>query len=225
MLKRLLIAAALLAMIHGVVLALRYERWPSEIAPPDIDLAQIPYKLGESPNTWTGKDSEPDPLIFEALQADHVVDRSYTKGEADILLHASDYQSLIEGVNYRWVPHPPEICYGRAGFQPEGQKDKVLTLDDGRSVRVRLTTFERKGSRILVLFWYHFGDEIVLDHSELRNARWRLIGKQAWPAVTKFMLQIPGDRPERAEKTVAEFARLVIQWALDHRQPAGAPGG
>ena len=227
MLKRLLIAAALLAMIHGVVLALRYGRWPSEIAPPEIDLAQIPYKLGDKLGTWTGTDSEPDPQVFEALKADHVVDRTYNTNQGEpVLLHASDYEKLITE-NLRWVPHPPQICYDRAGWRRVDERNKLLTLDGGRFVRVRLSTFEQKGNRILVLFWYHFGDEIVLDDRELRSARWNLIGQRAWPAVTKFMLQIAGgNREEQAEERLAQFAQLVLKWALDHRQPAEeTPGG
>ena len=225
MVKRLLIASALLAVIHGVVLALRYERWPSEIAPPEIDLAAIPYKLGETPGAWTGKDSEPDPLVFEALKAEHVVDRMYNSGEGEpILLHASDYQALTS-LNLRWVPHPPQICYGNAGWRLEQQRDRMLKLDDGRSVRVRLSTFEQKENRILVLFWYHFGDEIVLDDGDLRTARWKLIGKRTWPAVTKFMLQIPAGNRERAEERLAQFAQLVLKWAMENRQPAKAAPG
>lgn len=225
MVKRLLIAAALLAMMHGVVLALRYGRWPSEIAPPEIDLAQIPYKLGDKLGTWTGTDSTPDPRVFEQLYADHVVDRSYNKGEGEaVLLHASDYQTLTS-LNYRWVPHPPHICYDGAGWRLEGERDKVLKLDGGRFVRVRLSTFEQKEQRILVLFWYHFGDEIVLDDGELRGARWKLIGKRAWPAITKFMLQIPGGNREQAEERLAQFAQVLLSWVMENRRQAEEPAG
>jgi len=239
MLKRLLIAAALLAMIHGVVLALRYERWPSDIASPEVDLAEIPYnlgnkvgnkvgnKLGNKLGTWTGQDSTPDPSIFAELHADHVVDRMYKRGEEEaVLLHASDYQS-VSSLTYRWVPHPPQICYDRADWRLVDERTKVLQLDGGRSARVRLSTFEQEENRILVLFWYHFGDEIVLDDGELRAARWHLIGKRTWPAITKFMLQIqvPGGNRERAEMRVTQFAQEVLNWVMENRRPAEEPAG
>jgi len=221
MIKRLLIAAVLLATIHFVVLALRRERWPSEVAPPPWDLAKLPRQFETRDGTWEGRDTELDAKTFARLQSDQVVDRIYgnRSGEA-VLVHASSY-TLLE----RWVPHPPDVCYRNSGWQLDGQKDRDLPLGEGRSVRVRLATFTRKGERILVLFWYHFGDEVVLDHASLRTARWKLIGRKTWPAITKFMLQTSLTGGGQTEEQLCRFARAVLDWTLapQPRRPEQSP--
>jgi len=208
MIKRLVVAAVLLAIVHFVVLALRWERWPSEVAPPAWDLARLPYQFQTQDGTWEGKDTELDAKTFASLKSDQVVDRVYQNrsGEA-ILLHSSSY-TLLE----RWVPHPPDVCYGNSGWKLDARKDRDLPLGDGRSARVRLYTFSRKGERILVLFWYQFGDELVLDHASLRAARWKLIGQRTWPAITKFMLQTSLTGGGQTEEQLCRFAQVVLNW-------------
>ncbi len=211
MIKRLLIAAGLLAIVHVVVLALRWERWPSEVAPPQWDLAQLPYQLKTDDGTWEGEKKELDAKTFLSLRSDQVEDRAYSnRAREAILLHSSSY-TLLE----RWVPHPPDVCYGNAGWKLESRRDRVLQLNDGRSTSVRLYTFSKEGVRILVLFWYHFGDEVVLDHDSLRAARWKRIGQRTWPAITKFMLQtdLAGGAPK--EEHLCRFAQAVLNWTLD----------
>jgi hypothetical protein len=125
-------------------------------------------------------------------------------------LHSSSY-TVLE----RWVPHPPDVCYGNDGWKLDSRKDRVLELNDGRSARVRLYTFSKEGARILVLFWYHFGDEVVLDHDSLRAARWKVIGQRTWPAITKFMLETRLTGGGASEEQLCRFARAVLNWTMD----------
>ena len=60
-----------------------------------------------------------------------------------------------------------------------------------------------------------FGDKIILSGAEQRRARWALRGQKTWPPLIKVLLSTPVGDPERSEKRLLDFAKLVYAWTKD----------
>ncbi len=75
---------------------------------PETDLSALPFAIGD----WTGIDVPlaAESLVYEILEPDQLVSRTYRKGNRSVTLGlvASDLSKSF---------HPPQICYESAGWQ------------------------------------------------------------------------------------------------------------
>ncbi|MGD0817013.1 MAG: hypothetical protein ABR986_01275, partial [Methanomassiliicoccales archaeon] len=62
--------------------------------------------------------------------------------------------------------HNPVLAYRATGWTLRSKTDEALDAGRDRKARVSLSRWERKGERILILYWYQAGMCIVLDRSE-----------------------------------------------------------
>lgn len=220
---RLVIIAVVLAAIYaGSIWAERAGGWAKEIVLPQRSVTELPMQL----DGWTGEPMEMDARLFRATHAEEVVSRLYrNKADKHVTVHGA-----VFGTAPRNLPHPPTICYPASGWTTiKSDGELVLNEADGEPITVRTLTFDMEGSRILVAFWYQFGDHVIVNNPGLRSARVALrdSGVEAWPALVKVMLQTPIRKPERAEARMKEFASLVHTWTKDIQQPTvgrGVPG-
>ena len=81
------------------------------------------------------------------------------------------------------------------------------------TIPVSLSTWEQKGERLLVVYWYQLGEHVLFDRWDLgMKIRWSLRGRPKWPALIKVMLQIPAPDPEEAKPVILDFAKQVAAW-------------
>ena len=98
-----------------------------------------------------------------------------------------------------------------------------LPVSDGLTIPVSLTTWEREGERVMVVYWYQLGEHVLFGRWDLGwKVRWSLRGQPKWPALIKVMLQISAPEPEDAKTTILGFAEQVAKWENqpEHRKDA-----
>lgn len=204
---RLAIVIGLAMLVHLGYLYVRGRGMPTEFRPLKRDLTEMPVRLG----TWESEPVETNPRFEDILVANSVVDRRYKDPEGrTIILHANAVMQY-----FLTLRHHPTHCYTTHGARLIDQKHVELELPDGSSLPVDLLTLETEGQRILVLYWYQFGDKIIQDAAGQRRARWELYGQRTWPALIKVLLQTSALDMEAAQQRLSDFATLVYAWTKD----------
>jgi len=170
-----------------------------EIRLPDEPLSSIPMELGN----WQAKDIPFEDRLFRGVGAKEVVSRSYTNCATgrELTLHAALFNTF-----WRIAPHPPTRCYPSNGWTTLGKEEFKLNALDGTSATARLASFEKDGNRILVLYWFQFGDYVIYDTPGLNKARWEYRDDKTWPPLVKMMIELSANKPEQARKQLKEFA-------------------
>ena len=216
---RLFIVAAIVVLIATLTYA--FPRWLRPVIRlPDRDFTEMPRQFG----SWQEAEVEVDPEIQEVLRrdADVIVDRAYVDGENNVVsLHMAVFTKLDDGIR-----HSPFNCYRGQGWR-ELSRAKVALPVSGRDIRVSLTTWEREGRQVLVMYWYQFGEHILFDRVDLARARWKMWGRETWPAMVKVLLQTSAADEVVAKKHIEEVARMAHEW-LDHpvdEPDSGGPAG
>ncbi|MBN2291383.1 MAG: EpsI family protein [Pirellulales bacterium] len=174
---------------------------------PEESLTTIPMEFGK----WKGKNEEIDERLFGKINAYEVISRSYNNpiSEDAITLHCASFNNF-----WRRVPHSPKVCYPASGWTTISAEDFELDGPpdpDGNPVKAELVTFEKNDVKVMVLYWFQFGDYVVTNASELASARWKYLNEDTWPPTVKTMLQISANQPERARKQLKEFASSLYQ--------------
>jgi EpsI family protein len=210
---RLVIVAVLVGLL--ATLAYAFPRWLSpEIRPPDRDITEIPRQFG----SWQDVEvDEMDPKIKEILlrDADVIEDRHYADEKNNIVsLHMAVFTKLDDGIR-----HSPFNCYRGQGWRELNRADVMLPVSD-KSIRVSLTTWERDGQRVMVMYWYQFGEHILFDRLDLGKARLKMRGKKTWPAMVKVLLQTSASDQVLAKRRIEDIAGMAYEWL---NQPVDEP--
>ena len=96
------------------------------------------------------------------------------------------------------VYHTPINCYRSTGWQDTSETREDLEVSDDLTIPVSLSTWEQKGERVLVVYWYQIGEHVLFDRWDLgMKIRWSLRGRPKWPALIKVMLSIPAPSRKR----------------------------
>lgn len=203
-----------LYVLSAVVLATwGVSKWEKQaLKPPDVRLPswtfnEMPLQFGD----WQGEDTELDPKITAAVGAapGRIADSLYRDRLGHtVTMHTAMFDDPVEGVY-----HTPLNCYRANGWQKLNDSREELRLFDDLTIPVRLTTWRREGSRVIVLYWYQLGEHVLFGRWDLGiNVRWSLAGKPKWPALVKVMLQIDAADAEDAKATILSFAEQVARW-------------
>jgi len=208
---RIYIVAALIMATYGVAHLVEAALEPPEVVLPRWTFEEMPLQFGD----WRGVPTTMDPEIAVATGADRIVNREYKddRGHA-VSMHTAMFKRPEVGVY-----HSPLNCYRAQGWQlMKGEVRENLPVSDGLTIPVSLTTWEREGERLMVVYWYQMGEHVLFGRWDLGwKIRWSLRGQPRWPAVIKVMLQISAPEPEDAKTAILSFAEQVAKW---ENQPA-----
>jgi EpsI family protein len=202
---RLCIVVALMLFAYGGARLVKAGLEPPTVDLPDWTFRELPLQLGP----WHGHKTELDPEIAKATGASIIVDRLY-EDEAghSISLHTAMFKNPNDA-----VCHTPINCYRANGYQDTSAVHENVEASDSLTIPVSLTTWERKGEQLMVVYWYQLGEHILFDKWDLGfKVRWSLRGRAKWPALVKVMLQINASNPEDARTAVLSFAKQVAAW-------------
>ena len=214
------IRVLILAILVGLLAASMYvmPQWlqPKSVQLPKWDPADMPLEFG----SWQGAEVESDPEVQKRLllDADAVVDRAYRDNDGNVVsVHAAFFRDLDAGVLHR-----PSNCYLGAGYRQERSERLALSLPDGSSIPVDLTTWEKEGKRVLVMYWYQLDEHILFDRGDLFWTRLKMRSKDTWPAMVKVLLQGSADDPDKDGERIQKVAGEVYQWINEPHQPSSA---
>lgn len=214
---RIWIAAGIVAaVLAGVWLARASVKAP-EVVFPSWSLNDLPLRLGP----WSGERTELDPRIVRATQAAVVADRLYRDGNRQpATVHTAMYRDHAAGVY-----HTPVNCYRAAGWRSVEEVQDKVAIDNDREIAIKVSTWEREGDQILVVYWYELGEHVLFDRFGLGTLRLTSMrGLSTWPPLIKVMLQVPASDPKAARARVLDLAERIARWL--HRfdaSPTTAP--
>ena len=202
---RLWIVTALVATGYGATYLVQASTEPPEVRLPDWNFAEMPQQLGD----WRGENMELDPKIMVRLGAASVTDRMYRNETGQsVSSHTAIFADPREAVDHR-----PDSCYRGAGWLKIDETSAEVSIGENRTIPVYFTTWERNGDRVLVVYWYQIGEQVILDRMGLGTLRWTMRGQPVWPATVKVLLQTSawGD-PDDAKASILNIAEQIGKW-------------
>ena len=199
---RIYVVAVLILATYGV------NRWVVQAAAEVPEVVLPRWTFGELPlqiDDWRGTPTEMDPEIAVVTGADRIVNREYKddRGHA-ISMHTAMFKSLTAGFT-----HSPMNCYRAQGWQLIKVTEANLPITDAVTIPVSLSTWDKDGERVLVVYWYQLGEHVLFGRWDLGWVRWALRGQPKWPALIKVMLQISAPEQEDAKTAILGFAEQV----------------
>ncbi len=177
---------------------------PKEAAWLTKRLESIPVLTQEPLFRGTRKEIPPD--VVELSGADYYAAIDYRTSDGSLVHMHIGAAARTEG----WL-HEPTICLPVHGWNTT---DSALVpiwdglTDTREKARVRRMTFQKSGRRMLVYYWFHYGDEVITSRRERRWLRYRdlLAGRKDRPVQIVIlyapMLQDGNDAEERVESLV-----------------------
>jgi len=204
---RILIAAVCLLAIHEMAELLKGRGMPTEPAPLDLRLEEMPLSF----DAWTGKDIPLDPHVFQAIGAEMAVNRRYQNRSAAVDLHSDVFTTY--GIR---VLHPPELCYSSNGFLVEGGETMEISGKDKKAHAARFLTMTRNDQHVYCLYWYQVGDKTFWNGDDQRRVVQSFRGQKFWPPMIKVMLEISANSPDEAQKQLKPLAEPVYDWVCNY---------
>jgi EpsI family protein len=206
---RLYVVAAIIVGAYGVSRLLQIATEPPEAELPGWTFNEMPLQLGK----WRGENTKLDPEIAAATGAATIVDRAYRDEQRiAVSLHTAVFEDPAIGIN-----HSPLNCYRRNGWNKTDDTRENVEISQGSTLPVAMTAWEKEGEKVMVVYWYQLGEQVLYDRFELGSIRWKMRGQPKWPALIKVMIQIPVTDPDDSKALVLGFAEHVAKWL---NQPA-----
>lgn len=181
---------------------------PRGVEMPNWTFADMPLELG----VWRGERADDmDPNIVKASEAapETVVNRVYRDDRGHVIsMHTAMFASYHGGAY-----HTPMACYQASGWENLDETRESLEVTKDLTIPVSVSTWERKGEKLLVVYWYQLGEHMLFNRWDLgMKVRWSLRGRPKWPALIKVMMQIPVRDLEEAKSVMLTFAKQVAVW-------------
>ena len=202
---RLTVAALLVTAIQLAFWITQSGAVPNHVELPKPDLRSLPMQLGE----WTGEETELDPRIAKATGGEYVVNRLYRRSDGRT---ATMHIVVITDYGQEGVHHFPQHCYRGSGYKLQSTERRQLQASNGDEIPASFSLWSRNDGPVAVVYWYHFGDDVIFDINDFRRAQRKRWGTGAWPPCVKVLLQTPADRSDQTPPHLEEFAKLVAGW-------------
>jgi len=206
---RLWIVVALVLAAYGVSFLVKAGAATPEVQLPDWTFREMPKQFSSQSEIWRGEDAEMDPKVTAAIGAHSVVDRMYRdeKGYA-VSMHTAIFANPAEG-----ALHSPVNCYRGAGWAKITEMSAEIQVNDERSVPVNISTWERNGERVMVVYWYQIGEHVLFGRFDLGKVRWAMRGQPVWPAMVKVLLQTSAEGDlDDAKTRILDLAEQIGRW-------------
>jgi EpsI family protein len=189
--------------------------------PPDVHLPPKGWLDASFPlqfEAWQGTRQEIDDKVTRASEAYDSVSRMYSDPNGrSISVHMALYRRPKEAVY-----HTPLNCYRSQAWEQKSQVRAPLTVpnSDVPPIEVNLTTWEKRSEagpeRVMVLFWYELGDNILYERGDLLWAHWAMRGERVWPPTFKVLLQVP--LTDQSREHILIMAEHIRRWIHDQGQ-------
>ncbi|MGA2030840.1 MAG: exosortase C-terminal domain/associated protein EpsI, partial [Thermoguttaceae bacterium] len=151
-----------------------------------------------------------------ATEAASSITRSYQDSNG----HAISMHLALFDDPDRGVYHSPTNCYRAQGWARLGGRDVSLQVPGRPTIQVRLSTWQREGDKILVLYWYELGENVLFERIDMGAVRWKMRGRATWPPMVKVLLQTSAAEAGLAQSQLLQIAAQIRQWVGQMDPPA-----
>lgn len=216
---RLLVGIVLVVLVSTGTSAVRWVMVTPEVILPQRELVTMPMQFEQ----WRGEVVDLDPEIFARTDAAEIVQRRYRNSEGRMVsVFTAIYSDPDAGVY-----HNPMNCYRAQGWQKDEDEYWELQVEGCPQIPVRATVWQQAGKRVLVVYWYRFGEHTLFSRYDMGTVRLKMAGKDAWPAMFKVLVETPLDDSQSAEAAARELAGHVHRWLEkpEDQPEAGASSG
>ena len=146
---------------------------------------------------------------FVHVGADVVVSRAYHDDmEQEVRMHVAVFGSKPDDGVY----HAPTNCYPSSGWTLIEHSRAPMQVPGHKEQMVDLTTWEKKGEMVHVVYWYRMGDYSLFERVDMGKVRWALRGQATWPPLIKVLLETSAADKYAARVRILEVAALVQTW-------------
>ena len=196
----------LIALIVAVQIGFRLVRLamqPPEVQLPALGIESIPREFGN----WQGKEEALDARTFVNTEAHSTVSRVYHQGMtgAKVSCFIALYTKFVDGLY-----HSPTNCYVSNNSTQLDSVKLPLRTPGRPDIMVSVSTWERKGAKVLVVYWYEIGDQILFERKDYPGVQWAMRGKKTWPPMYKVLLETTADSDvELSRSRLLEVAAYV----------------
>jgi EpsI family protein len=208
---RLVRATVLILLVLGAAGTYVGRSWYSARALTSADAARIPDRLARIPleagdPVFVGKPDPVDPQIRELSGADYCAAIDYRRKDGSAVRLHVGVSVETEG----WL-HEPTVCLPSHGWTTTETTLVPVWPGLGRvdpAVRIWRMKLERSGEKLLVYYWFQWGDELITSRSGRAWARFRglLAGERDQP-LQIVILYTPLEQSE--ERSAARIEALV----------------
>jgi hypothetical protein len=222
---RLSIAVGIMAVCFGVLFYTSRHVVPL-MDIPQWHLKQCPLELG----SWSGVEQALDPELFSALRAVDVEDRQYhNRSGAVVLVHTAVFDNSEDGIG-----HSPVNCYKTHGWKLLSDEFYPLSDNPAQPEKMRVLTWEQKGEKCLVGYWFGVGEDQIFDRLDFTKLRCKHFGRSHWPPLVKVLLHISLSDQEKDLARLRDIGLQIYHWLHqvqglsaiplpDGEQPPAAP--
>jgi len=201
--------AVLMVIVYGAAYLVGAGLKPPRIDLPPYDPKDLPLEIELPSGRWQGGLTQIDERLTRALksQAVKVENRAYRGPRGQVVT----VHMAIFGDHQLGLTHTPFECYRGNGWNKLDSQYVQVHGAQGRTAEVSLSMWRRTDKRVYVLYWYQFGDEVLLDRDDLGRFRWKMAGKESWPALVKVMLETPAES-QADRQGIVELAEYIYRW-------------
>ncbi|MGA2618512.1 MAG: exosortase C-terminal domain/associated protein EpsI [Thermoguttaceae bacterium] len=213
---RLAMVAALVVLFEiGAHLAPTLFR-PKEVDMPAAGLETIARRFG----SWSGTDEELGSEQFTRSEAQQAVARKYR----DLMGRQISFLAALYANPAQGLYHSPTNCYRSNGWTRLSQQLVTFATKGRPEITASLSTWEKTGDRVLVLYWYELGDHILFERGDLFPVQLSMVGRKRWPPMYKVLLETPASGSAQAQLLeFAGFVRESIGALAAAKAPAAEP--
>jgi EpsI family protein len=208
---RCLLAAVILLGAYGAVRYVQSHGIPSECAPIQTNLENLPTSLG----SWNGKDAPVDQVLFRAVGARDLVERLYHGPGGQAVSVQTAAFDVLQLSSLKILPHQPDVCYTSSGWQILSTKFVSLNPAKPSDNAAAILTLGLEGRVVYVLYWYQIEGEAYCTPSQQRQIMLGWRGRAARPPILKVMLQTAAANSDDAEKTLLSLGTEIYKWTRD----------
>ena len=202
--KRLYVVAAIVVAVYAVSHLVQAETEPPDVEMPNWTFRDLPLQLGD----WHGENFQMDPKIAAATGAEVIVDRLYRDEQSrSISLHTAMFSNPTDG-----VLHSPLNCYPGNGWRKLTETRENVRVSGESTIAVSLTTWEKEGSQLMVVYWYQLGDQVLYSRFDLGSLRVKMWSQPKWPALLKVLVQMPIVEIDDTKAIILGFTEQIAQW-------------
>jgi hypothetical protein len=208
---RFLLSAVILLGVYGAVRYVQSHGIPSECAPIQTNLENLPISLG----SWNGKDAPVDQVLFRAVGARELVERLYHGPGGQAVSVQTAAFDVLQLSSLKILPHQPDVCYTSSGWQITNTKFVSLNSANASDNAAVILTLGLEGRVAYVLYWYQIEREAYCTSDRQRQIMLGWRGRVARPPILKVMLQTAASNSDEAEKTLLSLGTEIYKWTRE----------